>query len=74
MIINKIGDFGLYIAISILFYSFCTLKYNVIFNICFYYFNDTYYFFFTNYNLFFIIGFFLFIGAMGKSAQIGLHI
>jgi NADH:ubiquinone oxidoreductase subunit 5 (subunit L)/multisubunit Na+/H+ antiporter MnhA subunit len=73
MLVNRIGDFGLFIGISILFFVFCTLKYNVIFNLSFYYYNYEFFFIWKNFNLFFIVGFFLFIGAMGKSAQLGLH-
>jgi len=74
MLVNRVGDFGLLIAISIIFFVFSTLKYNVVFNLCFYYYDYVYFFLWRNFDLFFIIGFFLFLGAMGKSAQLGLHI
>jgi NADH-quinone oxidoreductase subunit L len=70
---NRIGDIGVAIAICLIFYQFKTLDYAIIFplvNI----FSDNYYFFFGNYyNICTLITIFILIGAMGKSAQLGLH-
>ena len=72
-IINRIGDFGLSIAIFTIYITFGSVDYSIIFslaparvevNLCF--FNNTL-------NLLDFICFFLFIGAVGKSAQVGLH-
>jgi NADH-quinone oxidoreductase subunit L len=73
MIVNRIGDFGLAIAIFTLYYTFQTLDYAVIFALTPNYVNMTLPFFETSINTLDFIGFFLFIGAVGKSAQLGLH-
>jgi len=73
MIINRIGDFGLSISIFTIYATFGSVDYSIIFslapaisevNVCF--FNNSV-------NLLDFICFFLFIGAVGKSAQVGLH-
>lgn len=65
IIVNRISDLRLYFSIFILLYLFGTLDYLVIFNIVH----------ITNISLLWlnIICFFIFIGAVGKSAQLGLH-
>ncbi len=73
MIVNRIGDFGLAIAIFTLYYYFKTLDYGVIFSLAPEFANTEILFFSTSFNLLDFIGFFLFIGAVGKSAQLGLH-
>ncbi len=73
MIVNRIGDFGLAIAIFTLYYMFQTLDYAVIFALTPNYVNVTMPFFEVSINLLDFIGFFLFIGAVGKSAQLGLQ-
>lgn len=74
MLVNRIGDLALLIAMSILFYFFGTLKYAVIFALVPYFVDVNFYFILFNFKLLNVICFFLFIGAMGKSAQLGLHI
>ena len=73
MIINRIGDFGLSIAIFTIYATFGSVDYSTIFSlapaiaeveVCFFDFSI---------NLLDFICFFLFIGAVGKSAQVGLH-
>jgi len=73
IIINRIGDLGLSLGIASCFYCFHTVDFNIIFNLTPYISNELFYF--ANYpvNKITIIGFFIFIGAVGKSAQIGLH-
>ncbi len=73
MIVNRIGDFGLAIAIFTLYYYFKTLDYGVIFALAPEFAETKILFFSTSFNLLDFIGFFLFIGAVGKSAQLGLH-
>ena len=73
MIINRIGDFGLAIAIFTIYYVFETLNYAVIFALVPSFADMTLPFFETNISLLDFIGFFLFVGAVGKSAQLGLH-
>jgi proton-translocating NADH-quinone oxidoreductase chain L len=62
MIINKIGDFGLMVGMMLIFKFFETFNYHELFMLN--------YLYQTKMDL---ICFFLFIGCMGKSAQIGLH-
>ena len=73
MLMNRIGDLSLLIAISIIFMVFGSLKYNVVFNICYYFINMDILIIGLKFKLFFILCLFLFIGAVGKSAQLGLH-
>jgi NADH-quinone oxidoreductase subunit L len=70
---NKIGDLSLLIAISIIFLVFGSLKYSVVFNICYYYLNLNILILGFKFKLFYILCLFLFGGAVGKSAQLGLH-
>lgn len=74
MLINRIGDFFILLAMFLIYFVFNSLDYDVVFTM-----SKT----FTNYDI--LIGFnkipildviciFLFLGAMGKSAQIGLHV
>lgn len=73
MIVNRIGDFGLAIAIFTVYLYFQNLDYGVIFALAPQYSNETINFFNVSFSLLDFIGFFLFIGAVGKSAQLGLH-
>jgi len=72
MFINRIGDFSLILSILIIFNTFKTLDYYTVFALI-PYFLDTKIYFFTSINLLDLICFLIFVGAVGKSAQIGLH-
>lgn len=74
MLVNRIGDLSLLIAFCIIFFFFGTLKYTVIFSLIPYFQFEIFNFLNFSFNLINIICFFLFIGAVGKSAQLGLHI
>jgi len=68
-----VADFALTIAITAIFFVFKSLDFHVVFPLAPFFVNST--FAFLNYDipiLSFICSL-LFIGAMGKSAQIGLH-
>ena len=69
MLLNRIGDFSLIIGVLILFVNFKTIDFSVASVLTPFFFNHS----FMGYNLLNFIGLFLFIGAMGKSAQLGLH-
>jgi len=73
MLVNRVGDLALLIGISLLFISFSSLKYTVIFSLVIYYLNLTFIFLNLKLNMLSLICIFLFFGAMGKSAQLGLH-
>ena len=70
---NRIGDLGLLVGICLLYYIFRSLDFAVIFTLV-PLFNKVYFTLFnTNFLVLSFICFFLFVGACGKSAQLGLH-
>ena len=70
---NRIGDFGLAIGIFLIFFFFGTINVEETFNIASQYSEKTLVLFGIEANLITLICLFLFIGAMGKSAQFLLH-
>src|SRR6185369_12669937 len=74
MLVNRVGDLSLLTAMAIIFIVFGTLKYNIIFPIVQYFLDVDYVFLNFNFNLITLICLLLFVGAMGKSAQFGLHV
>ncbi len=73
-IANRVGDLGLILAIALIYLNFGSLNYNEVFyNICNHS-GDRFYIFGTEFLTIDTICILLFIGAMGKSAQIGLHV
>ena len=73
IILNRIGDFGLVLSIACIFTIFKTFNYLIIFNTSFFYLDEFFYFFNLRIKFIDFIGIFMFIGAIGKSAQLGLH-
>lgn len=73
MLVNRIGDFFLLLAIFTLFITFNTLDYDIIFSVTPLFINYNIGIFNYHIGLIDIICIFIFLGAMGKSAQIGLH-
>nr|AOX48932.1 NADH dehydrogenase subunit 5 [Gelidium crinale f. luxurians] len=73
LVVNRIGDFGLSIGIFAIFYSFNSVDYSIIFSLAPFF--QNYYFSFLGFsiNSLTFIGSLLFVGAVGKSAQLGLH-
>lgn len=74
MIVNRVGDLGLVLAICAIFLTFKSVDYAVIFGLLPTVVNQTFTFLGFDFDRFTIISFLLFWGAVGKSAQIGLHI
>jgi len=74
MLVNKIGDLALLIGICLIVYLFGSLNYIIVFNLVDFLYNQNINILFFNFNILVLICFFLFLGAMGKSAQIGLHV
>ena len=73
MILNRIGDFCLLMGIFLIFISFKTVDYATV-AILTPFLKDKFVNFLNfDLNLLTFIGVFLFLGAMGKSAQVGLH-
>nr|YP_010139027.1 NADH dehydrogenase subunit 5 [Lithodesmium undulatum]QQJ94635.1 NADH dehydrogenase subunit 5 [Lithodesmium undulatum] len=73
MILNRIGDFGLVMGILIIFIKYKAVDYATVFALTPSFSLDTFSFLNFEFNLITLIGFFLFVGAIGKSAQLGLH-
>jgi NADH-quinone oxidoreductase subunit L len=73
MIMNRIGDIGIVLAISLIYFEFKTLDYNIIFALSHIFFNDFFFLNNTFVHIFTLITIFILIGAIGKSAQFGLH-
>jgi proton-translocating NADH-quinone oxidoreductase chain L len=73
MILNRIGDFGLITGILIIFLNYKSVDYATVSVLTPFFKGKTINFLNFNFDLLNIIGFFLFVGAVGKSAQLGLH-
>ncbi len=73
MIVNRIGDIGLALGIIIFFNYFKSVDFAIIFSMTPLLFNEFFYFLGFNFNILNLGTLFLFIGAVGKSAQLGLH-
>lgn len=73
MLLNRIGDFGIIIAILVIFVTFKTVDYSTVFALAPLFITKTILIFNINCDVLSIIGIFLFVGAVGKSAQLGLH-
>ncbi len=72
-IVNRIGDFGLAIAIFLIFFFFNTINFEDVFQTTSQFVDEKIVFLGLEFNLITLICIFLFIGAMGKSAQFLLH-
>jgi proton-translocating NADH-quinone oxidoreductase chain L len=73
MLVNRVGDFALLLAIFSIYVVFQTLDYDVSFTLTPLALDYRLYFFGLQISLVDFICGFLFLGAMGKSAQLGLH-
>jgi NADH-ubiquinone oxidoreductase chain 5 len=73
MILNRIGDFGLLIGIMLIFVNYKSIDYATVSLLTPFFKNTTVNFLNIEVHLLSAIGIFLFIGAIGKSAQLGLH-
>jgi len=74
MVVNRIGDVGLAIGITTIFFVFKSIDYSVAFALTPLVINKTIYFFGFNIHVLTLISLLLFWGVLGKSAQLGLHI
>ena len=73
MIVNKIGDFGLSLGIALIFFCFSSFDFSIIFNLAPLFLDEKFIFMGFNVDKLTLISLLLFVGAVGKSAQIGLH-
>jgi len=73
MLVNRVGDFFLLVALFSIYSVFESLDYSIVFSLVPLVKDNTFTFFFSNIPVLDFICFFLFLGAMGKSAQLGLH-
>lgn len=73
MVMNRVGDFGLVIGILFSFITFKAVDYATIFSMVPVMTNTTIIFLGFEFEVLVVITIFIFIGAVGKSAQLGLH-
>ena len=72
-IVNRVGDFGFALGIFVIFYLFGSVQFDVIFDSAFKYADVSILFLGFEMPALELAAILLFIGAMGKSAQLGLH-
>jgi NADH-ubiquinone oxidoreductase chain 5 len=73
MIVNRIGDFGLSLGIALIFSVFSSFDFAIIFNTVPLFFKEDFIFLGFSIDKITCISLLLFVGAVGKSAQFGLH-
>jgi len=74
IIVNRFGDFGIYFSLLIMFFFFKSFDFGVVFNLIqFLNVQPDIVFLGFKLNRVDLIVIFLFLGAIGKSAQLGLH-
>ncbi|MCB9983084.1 MAG: NADH-quinone oxidoreductase subunit L [Rhodospirillales bacterium] len=72
-VVNRVGDFGLALAMMAIFVVFGTLQFDAIFEAVPEMAGTYFTFIGQEYHALTLIGLLLFVGAIGKSAQLGLH-
>ena len=72
-LVNRVGDFGFAIGIFLIFFFYGTVNYNEVFELTPQLINKQVIFLGMEFNLITLICLLLFVGSMGKSAQILLH-
>jgi len=72
-VVNRVGDFGFALGIFAVYFLFDTVNFDAIFAAASGKANETVHFFGLDWNGITIACLLLFVGAMGKSAQLGLH-
>lgn len=73
VIVNRVGDFGLGLALVGIYYIFKTLNFNGVFALAYAMSDSTVNVLGYDINGIFLVSLLLFLGAVGKSAQLGLH-
>lgn len=72
-LVNRIGDIGFVLGAVTLFVTFGTLEFSGLFSLIHEHHHDSFTFLNSQYHAITLASLMLFFGAMGKSAQIGLH-
>ena len=73
-VVNRVGDFGFGLGVMLIFITFGTLNYDAVFAQVGSHAGQTVSILGHQYGIFTVIGLLLFMGAMGKSAQLPLHV
>lgn len=73
MIVNRIADLAFTVGVLAVFYTFQTVEFSTVFGLAPYFSGSSVFFGDTTVSPLVLITTLLFLGAMGKSAQIGLH-
>src|ERR1700712_1611336 len=73
-VVNRIADLPFAVGIALIFFKFGSIEFSVIFPAVAQHGADTYALFGSTFSAIEVIGFLMFIGAMGKSAQLGFHV
>jgi len=73
MLVNRVGDFSILFALFLTYFVFNSLDYDIVFSLSSRVSEVPFSFFGYNFSYLDFITLLLFIGAMGKSAQFGLH-
>jgi NADH-quinone oxidoreductase subunit L len=72
-IVNRVGDLFFAVGIALVFVTFGSVEFNTVFAAVPQHMDAVYHVLGVNWRAYEVIGVLLFIGAMGKSAQLGLH-
>jgi NADH-quinone oxidoreductase subunit L len=73
-VVNRVADLPFAVGLALIFFKFGSVEFGVIFPAVAQHVSDTYELFGVTFPAIEVIGFLLFIGAMGKSAQLGFHV
>nr|SYZ47132.1 0e4315bb-d132-4d5a-aa67-7e5f9936a19d [Plasmodiophora brassicae] len=73
LMVNKIGDIGVLLGICSIFSLYRSVEFSIIFALTSYMQGESFILSIFNVNGLLMIGLFLFVGVVGKSAQLGLH-
>src|SRR3984957_10342209 len=73
-VVNRVADLPFAVGLALIFFKFGSVEFATIFPAAAQHASDTYDLFGTTFPAMEVIGFLLFIGPMGKSAQLGLHV
>jgi NADH-quinone oxidoreductase subunit L len=73
MVVNRIADLAFTVGVLAIFYTFQSVEFNVVFALVPYFVTTKIIFSNIIVSPLVLMSFLLFLGAMGKSAQIGLH-